>query len=171
MGDLNLDKLRRLADDATPGPWEHDPEGNMGCGSVYTGDPHLFGGNIAEPSGDLYPRGGYDPKADMVFIAAARTAVPELIAEVERLRDRIVDCGHDLAAFERQGLRIACCNAASTSPTTLEAALKQRDEARAELVIARKICGDVMSERNRARAELAALRRGEEVSDAPPEPA
>jgi len=72
---------RALAEAATPGPWEHvdyaDPYGQplasdgarstfMGCGSVIT----TFGGPVAAPNGDLYPRGGYSPAADMTHIAA-----------------------------------------------------------------------------------------------------
>lgn len=83
---LDIAALRALIAAATPGPWTHDPEGNMGAGSVYTSHEDLFGGNIAEPAGDLYPRGGYDPKADMVLIAASRAALPAALDEIERLQ-------------------------------------------------------------------------------------
>lgn len=80
-----ITELRALITAATPGPWMHDTEGNTGCGTVYTAHEDLYGGDIAEPAGDLYPRGGYDPKADMAFIVAARTALPAALDEVERL--------------------------------------------------------------------------------------
>ena len=71
---------RARAEAATPGPWQHvDFHGStgggevatfMGCGSVITMADAVLGGDIAAPSGDLYPRSGYSPKEDMAFIAA-----------------------------------------------------------------------------------------------------
>ena len=81
LGDIK----RRLAA-ATPGPWEHEEEGNMGCGEVFTANPDLYGGNIAAPSGDLYPRSGYSPKDDMVFIANAPTDIARLVAALEAVQ-------------------------------------------------------------------------------------
>lgn len=68
--------------DATPGPWVWDCQDGefMGCGQVFTMGEDVMGGSIAAPSGDCYPRSGYNPKADMQFIAAARALVPELVA-------------------------------------------------------------------------------------------
>lgn len=77
-----LAPIRTRLEAATPGPWEHDEEGFMGCGQVYTSNPDLYGANIAAPSGDLYPRSGYSPKDDMVFIAAAPEDIGKLLAAV-----------------------------------------------------------------------------------------
>ena len=41
----------------------------MGCGQVFTLGEDVYGGNIAAPSGDLYPRSGYSPQDDMAHIA------------------------------------------------------------------------------------------------------
>ncbi len=88
MGDLNLEAIKARAEAATPGPWavpvanvfrvvcpgaeHHNPP--MGLCPPY---PWRV---IAEPS-------VYDPSAaDAEFIAHARTDVPALVAEVERLR-------------------------------------------------------------------------------------
>lgn len=83
----DLDAIRARADAATPGPWAHgDFDDFMGCGQVFTVHPDLMGGSIAAPSGDCYPRSGYDPQADMAFIANARHDIPALLAEVTALR-------------------------------------------------------------------------------------
>ena len=78
-----LDDIKGRLAAATPGPWEWDEEGFMGCGQVYTMHPDVLGGNIAAPSGDLYPRSGYSPKDDMQFIAAAPVDVARLTRAVE----------------------------------------------------------------------------------------
>lgn len=93
MTDINLTELRRVAEAATPGPWEVEGQGPgpdaafMGCGVVYTMGPGVEGGNIARPAGDCYPRGGYSPREDMTHIATFDPpTVLALLSEVERLR-------------------------------------------------------------------------------------
>lgn len=69
-------ELRRLADAATPGPWEAESYDTDGWRGVIWGDTGAEGA----------PRLGADmPLADAKFCAAARTAVPALLDEVERL--------------------------------------------------------------------------------------
>jgi hypothetical protein len=80
-------KLREHAEAATPGPWEHvdhgPPTGSfMGCGQVITMGAEVFGGDIAGPTGDLYPRGGYSPLDDMALIALMGPPVASAIAEL-----------------------------------------------------------------------------------------
>lgn len=90
-------RLRALADAATPGPWEHvdyagsaDPETTYrGCGSVISMGEDTLGGHVAAPDGDLYPRSGYNPKADMAFVAAVREAVPALLDAMDAAEARI----------------------------------------------------------------------------------
>lgn len=87
--------VRESAEGATPGPWQHvdyaDPEGQpltsaglrstyMGCGEVQTVNDRLFGGSIAAPSGDCYPRSGYSPKEDMAYIALMHPPVALAVA-------------------------------------------------------------------------------------------
>lgn len=80
MGDLDLKHLRALAEAATPGPWELRSDRNEQK-NVYSGDkwiavlPHQCVASIEEQRGQ-----------DAAFVAAARTAVPELLDENERLR-------------------------------------------------------------------------------------
>lgn len=77
------DRARKHLEKITPGPWEWDHTTFSGCGSVFTTDMDLYGGDIAVPGGDLYPRGGYNPQADMVFIADAPELVKELLELIE----------------------------------------------------------------------------------------
>lgn len=99
---MDLEKLKKLCEAATPGPWKPDvwieTDGN---GWRATGPHHED-----EASDEGSEPGCPDEQAaqhDAAFIAAARTALPELIAEVERLRSvyeaacawRDVDDGDD----------------------------------------------------------------------------
>lgn len=87
MSDLDLDALAALADAATDGPWEEDAHIG-GEGSVVLG----AGRWIAHvPANYPYARDDYDA----TFIAAARDAVPALIAEVRALRDTVESMEHE----------------------------------------------------------------------------
>ena len=61
---MKLDDLQKLCDAASPGPWQP-----WDCRLGKDGD--------------------YDVSEDSFFVAAARTAMPELIAEVRRLREAL----------------------------------------------------------------------------------
>lgn len=74
---LDLDKLKKLSDAATPGPWTNYNNG------IYRAAAH-HGGNVC----DICPE-TVEHKANAEFIAAARTAVPQLIEEVEKQREMI----------------------------------------------------------------------------------
>ena len=73
-----LEELKKLCEDATPGPWWQYREGI---------DSYQNGGLCADVDGDTELWGGYDgcmPNSeDIEFMAQSRTAIPELIAEVE----------------------------------------------------------------------------------------
>lgn len=81
--ELDLDAIEARANAATEGPWMVMPPlcGPDGQG-VYQ-ESSL--GPVCEV-GDPYPRGDNRPQESMDFIAAARTDVPALVAEVRRLR-------------------------------------------------------------------------------------
>ena len=78
-----LAAIKALADAATPGPWSYTtvkPYATAPASEsvAYVSPEMMFGDSVG---------GGYvDRVADAAFIAAARTAVPALLAEVERLR-------------------------------------------------------------------------------------
>lgn len=90
MAELDYDALQRLADAATEGPWS--------AWLDQDGQPHMSGmlmvGNAAAviPEGETWIEGvdvnpiahTYTPE-DREFIAASRTALPSLLAEVKRL--------------------------------------------------------------------------------------
>lgn len=68
-----LDQWKALADAATPGPWRAQVS--------------LGAATLARESGALLAAGqGLFEPQDAAFIAAARSAVPVLISEIERLR-------------------------------------------------------------------------------------
>jgi hypothetical protein len=72
------DELRRIADAATPGPWtaEHMRENDYAAQVVAGSDG---------PIADLEHAYDEQDMTDATFIAEARTAVPALLDEVDRL--------------------------------------------------------------------------------------
>ena len=92
-------RLREHAVAATPGPWVHvDYQGSrhqdityMGCGSVVTLGYPVIGGDIAAPSGDLYPRGGYSPFEDMAYIALMDPVAGLALADLLDLEIKILE--------------------------------------------------------------------------------
>lgn len=82
---MNLESLRKLCDAATPGPWRLDeriPEWD-GDGSYSIVVPHLGEQMLADDT-RYYPTA--PPTEDARFIAAARTALPLLLAVAEAAR-------------------------------------------------------------------------------------
>ena len=85
ISDERIDELERLANNATPGEWRVEIE-----------DGDVWGISSFASNGQRMRRivetdcGYYNPKMpDAAFIAASRTAVPELCAEVRRLRKEL----------------------------------------------------------------------------------
>lgn len=72
-----LEKLKQLCNEATPGPWESESYG----GAI--GDVAAIFTIATGDDGDVKNAMTVETAS---FIAASRTAVPALIAEVERLR-------------------------------------------------------------------------------------
>lgn len=83
MTDADLDEWQQLADAATAGPWDSNSFDGDPIESVWTVSHAIATANIDAPKFDFHA-----PQArhDAAFIAVARTAVPQLIAEVRRLR-------------------------------------------------------------------------------------
>ena len=82
-GSLDLEALKELCEKATPGPWGVRHR-HSGCSIA---DDERSGLSL-ELEGPEYPdlRGQFALSADARLAAASRSAVPALIAEVERLR-------------------------------------------------------------------------------------
>lgn len=70
--ELDLDAIEARVNAATAGPWQHD--GNDGL---------VWPPRIGDPVS------GSNEMADADFIAAARTDVPALVAEIKRLREQL----------------------------------------------------------------------------------
>lgn len=82
MTAARFNQLRLLARAATPGPWEvHD------CGNRLSVDEQRRCGVTSVFESDARDECGHPVSVDdAMFIAVARTAVPELLDEVEQLR-------------------------------------------------------------------------------------
>ena len=83
----HLEQWRALADAATPGPWL--PSHNVDApsdGNWEPDNPEREGRGEGPTLTGLYRDVKAWAEADAAFIAAARAAVPALIAEVERLQ-------------------------------------------------------------------------------------
>jgi len=86
---LDCAALTKLTATATPGPWtadvwiETDGNGWRATGPHHEAGAHDHGSEPGCPDEQI-------ARADAAFIAAARTAVPELLAEVARLRAVLV---------------------------------------------------------------------------------
>ena len=80
MSDV-VERAKAVLEGVTEGGWLA-AEDNCGCYSV-DAKPDLTMQMVADQIGS---------RADAEFIAQARTLVPELVAEVERLRGRLGDC-------------------------------------------------------------------------------
>jgi hypothetical protein len=81
-----LDKWKKLAEAATAGPWKWH--------GITQFTDYFVAGDVTIPVSERAERacGRYSHRMDVEnaeFIAAARDAVPRLVAEVERLRDMI----------------------------------------------------------------------------------
>jgi hypothetical protein len=77
---MNLDKLKELCDRATPGPWETN---HSGTHVAFRQNPN---GSIGDYHFATIHGHAHDLANNGRFIAAAREAMPKLIAEIDRLR-------------------------------------------------------------------------------------
>lgn len=142
---LDLDELERLEREATPGPWKHwDADG------VAWDDPKACGYDSRENGrGAPYyctgPRTESDTQAgrDAALIAAARNALPELLAEVRKLRLAVNAWAGDMRA-----LAADCGQAGDECP---------RGAVERELRALRERAQALEEERDRARNDLYAL--------------
>lgn len=111
---------RRLADAAIEGPWEFRPRRGF---QMLSDNPATIGFVDEDRYFVMLREGAWVTEADMSFIAAARTAVPALVAEVERLRREMDNIGCS---------RFTCADDLSRATRRAEAAVAARDAAVAE---------------------------------------
>lgn len=85
---LDLEAIKKRAEAATPGPWDvadkYDKEQSWPWVIAFDGDAEPWW--VAECAIDITPTDGVD---NAQFIAHARSDVPALVAEVEKLRGRL----------------------------------------------------------------------------------
>jgi hypothetical protein len=131
MTNEELKQLKELCTNATPGPWRND----CGNGEVETLEWRVpicrrvgnferreeATGTYRKQHPEVKHLLSFDNEADMDFIAEARTAIPKLIEEVERLREALefISCPgkddgdfHNLDLFEAHEIAIAMANRA-----------------------------------------------------------
>src|SRR5579885_3596484 len=85
MTEEELERLEQLANAATPGPWSSS--GEYHAGKVPGGRPN--GETIARFGSWIGKQLQFPNDENAAFAAAARQAVPELIAEVRGLRKQV----------------------------------------------------------------------------------
>lgn len=79
-----LDELERIAKLATPGPWRVDEDGDLRAGG-----PAAYLRSLATLYAPIVDDDDSRNDADVAFIAAARDALPRLIAQVRELENRL----------------------------------------------------------------------------------
>jgi hypothetical protein len=81
---MNLDEIKARAAAATSGPWGVSTWEDREDGGFCAAGPHHIYEDADDPDEAAYDAA----QVDAVFIANARTDIPALVAEVERLRAR-----------------------------------------------------------------------------------
>ena len=120
MTQAELDALKALAEAATPGPW-------LPCTDTHEGVLWEAWGCTPTVTARTELQADMAAQADAAFIAAARAAVPALIAEVERLQ-AAWGAEHDAAIRADEQARMA---------------KREVESLRAELSAARNLTMDV----------------------------
>jgi hypothetical protein len=160
---LDLDAIEARANAATPGPWEKcgANDGRCACGMINTPlppngvDPFMFAYRAIDGVATIPMRD--EDYRNIDFIAAARTDVPALVAEVRNLRAYVAALDNEIKAFYGEPI-----NTAQRSPEATTAVLVQELEECVSAFCASKVLNRAVSsaanEMQCARARL--LRRG-----------
>ena len=77
-----IKQLRALCDAATPGEWKAEPRHILQSTKEYLAIPPKYPHRNSQSLGPFF-------EADLLFIAAARAALPEALDEIERLRAKL----------------------------------------------------------------------------------
>lgn len=93
-----IQELRAWCDAATPGPWKEEP--NLG------GTPCVISEKTAICC--TYRMGG-QASVDAAFIAASRTALPQLLDEVSTLRAQLAEAQMEIDRLRGYLIKVAAC--------------------------------------------------------------
>lgn len=122
-----LDRIRKQADAATPGPWEADGTGEVSqhwsrpepwetvVGTGVTCMSYCYGGSAK----------GVERDEDAEFIAASRTTVPALLDALEKVLNLHVEADPITAAFGTQEGGDYCITCAEDYPCPTVTAITQ----------------------------------------------
>lgn len=159
MTQAERDELRRLHAAASPGPWHAEPRYSNGCEVC----PRIVGQDrwIADVIGAPY-LGHKDTHPNAAYIVAACNALPQLLADVERLEAEAAICrrvaNQEFWVWQGDGYdfpeSIAC--PVMMQPATLRGLLADVELLKSESWQASKLLGDIFSLRA-ALEEIAAL--------------
>lgn len=139
---VDLDELERLEREATPGPWELWEEHlYIFAGPAEENGPGCLKGarvTICEADFDdgeweyqqAAERGNAvgSPESDFNLIAAARNALPDLLAELRTLRARVAEMERDAAAWAKVREAVGCMNAHMIEGHTTSPGFTHRQE-------------------------------------------
>lgn len=93
MTNKDRDELKRLEVEATPSPWEHTGRGGNNCLDTPRG--------CTMCDEQYYP---WTPTSnDFAFIASARNAVPDLLAENQRMRELLANAVYTMKYPSKTG--------------------------------------------------------------------
>lgn len=93
LPEVDLEAMRERARRATQGPWTFRVQTLRHAQYDQHDDTVMIGAVAPGHQIRATPRGGTFPSSDGEFIAHARQDVPDLIAEVERLRAALAEAG------------------------------------------------------------------------------
>ncbi|WP_265560780.1 hypothetical protein [Streptomyces hygroscopicus] len=99
LTDQQLDEIDARAKAATPGPWCTD------SWEIYQGTEYEAGAEWIGETCRGRVEGLAQDRADAAFVAAARTDVPQLVAEVRRLRARVAELERPAVEKRRNEIR------------------------------------------------------------------
>ncbi len=89
MTDAELSRLSEICEAATPGPWEYDGQHFEIHAPHSEGYWVIVSEECDAPNDAPVDEFGHQYSPDYAFIAAARTAMPRLLAEMARLRPEV----------------------------------------------------------------------------------
>lgn len=128
MDAKRIAELRELCDHATPGPWRAELNRNLGDAPYVTSDEAF------SPSGfpPVLLKGIWHSQGDVVFAAAARTVVPELLDALDAAQSDAERLRADALHWRKLAGLVALAHALDDEDGPRYVTLMQEDAVRAE---------------------------------------